>query len=103
MIFSIDPIGKDETKLFKFSSVELQPGITILVGCNGSGKTTLLDRLNYQINHTDADDISSRYFLCCDTHREIDKLLFQMFNDEFFPSPFFLTGVNHKQNHIHLV
>lgn len=35
-----DPYG--EGKIFKKKSVELEPGITVLVGCNGSGKTTFL-------------------------------------------------------------
>lgn len=35
-----DPYG--EGKIFKKKSVNLEPGITILVGCNGCGKTTFL-------------------------------------------------------------
>lgn len=29
-------------KIFKKSSITIQPGVTVLVGCNGAGKTTLL-------------------------------------------------------------
>jgi len=75
MIFSIDPIGKDGTKLFKNSSIDLQPGITILVGCNGSGKTTAMEQIDSYINRLETNDISSHYFLCCATGREIDRLI----------------------------
>lgn len=32
-------------KLFPYKTLNLEPGITILVGCNGSGKTTLLKQI----------------------------------------------------------
>lgn len=43
MIFTFphDPNGTNEM-LFKKTTLELSPGITVIVGCNGSGKSTLL-------------------------------------------------------------
>lgn len=35
----------DNIKLYKKRFVELQPGLTVLVGCNGIGKTTLLKQI----------------------------------------------------------
>ena len=32
-------------KLFPYRTLNLEPGITVLVGCNGSGKTTLLKQI----------------------------------------------------------
>lgn len=34
-------------KLFPYRTLNLEPGITVLVGCNGSGKTTLLKQIEY--------------------------------------------------------
>lgn len=33
-------------KIFPYRTIELNPGITVLVGCNGSGKTTLLQQID---------------------------------------------------------
>lgn len=33
----------DNRKLYRRKSIELNPGVTVLVGCNGSGKTTILN------------------------------------------------------------
>lgn len=38
---------EEEQNIYDKSSVDLKPGLTVLVGCNGSGKTTLL----HQIKH----------------------------------------------------
>ena len=35
-------------KIFPKSTIQLEPGLTILIGCNGSGKTTLLRQLKGQ-------------------------------------------------------
>ena len=45
-----DPIdaGRD---LYLKTSVEFQPGVTILVGCNGAGKTTLLNVIKHQFEN----------------------------------------------------
>lgn len=37
-------------KIFKKSSITIQPGITVLVGCNGAGKTTLLKQIEHDLN-----------------------------------------------------
>ena len=45
-----DPVdcGRD---LYLKTSVEIQPGVTILVGCNGAGKTTLLNLIKHQFEN----------------------------------------------------
>lgn len=43
----------DKRKLYKHSTVEFNPGITVLVGCNGSGKTTLLRQIERQLDDKD--------------------------------------------------
>lgn len=43
----------DDRKLYKHSTIEFNPGITILVGCNGSGKTTLLHQIKTQLDKLD--------------------------------------------------
>lgn len=43
----------DERKLYKHSTIEFNPGITVLVGCNGSGKTTLLRQIERQLDDKD--------------------------------------------------
>ena len=35
-------------KIFRKGTIELQPGVTVLVGCNGIGKSTLIKQLEYQ-------------------------------------------------------
>jgi len=39
--------------LFKKSTILIQPGVTVLVGCNGIGKTTLLHQLRDKFNQDD--------------------------------------------------
>jgi len=41
----------DEIKLFMYDKLELQPGITSLVGCNGAGKSTLLHQIKEYAVH----------------------------------------------------
>ena len=36
--------------LFKKSTITIQPGLTVLVGCNGTGKTTLLNHIKDKLN-----------------------------------------------------
>lgn len=41
--FKIDKCPHDDdTKLYEKTTFEINPGLTVLVGCNGAGKTTLL-------------------------------------------------------------
>lgn len=42
MIFEIETKPYETEKVYKRRSFELNPGITILVGCNGAGKSTML-------------------------------------------------------------
>lgn len=39
----------DDAKLFARSAVEINSGLTVLVGCNGSGKSTLLGLIRSQV------------------------------------------------------
>lgn len=44
--FKIDrDIYGEGIKMYKKATIEINPGITVLVGCNGAGKTTLLKQL----------------------------------------------------------
>ncbi len=47
----------DKRKLYKYPTIEFNPGITILIGCNGSGKTTLLHQIKTQLDKTDTPNI----------------------------------------------
>lgn len=38
-------------KLFPYRTLNLEPGITVLVGCNGSGKTTLLEQIKHHCSN----------------------------------------------------
>lgn len=51
-------------KLFPYRTLNLEPGITVLVGCNGSGKTTLLKQL---ARHCSDSNIK---YLCYDNYKE---------------------------------
>lgn len=39
----------DDYKLYNKTTITLNPGVTVLVGCNGSGKTTLLHQLKHRL------------------------------------------------------
>lgn len=39
----------DRLQVYKKSTVEIKPGVTILVGCNGSGKSTMLAEIKGQL------------------------------------------------------
>ena len=43
--FKISTKYYGDRKIYKKATVEINPGITVLVGCNGSGKTTFLHQL----------------------------------------------------------
>lgn len=47
MKFEIEtnPYG-NKKPIFRKKNIEINPGLTVLVGCNGSGKTTLLQQIN---------------------------------------------------------
>jgi hypothetical protein len=45
-------------KMYEKSSVEIKPGLTILVGCNGAGKTTLIQQLKEKCEEFDIPNLS---------------------------------------------
>lgn len=47
-----DYYGEDVV-LYRRKNIEIQPGLTVLVGCNGSGKSTLLHQLKYELRNND--------------------------------------------------
>lgn len=51
--FSCDPVGMGK-KLYLRKSVDIQPGITCLVGVNGAGKTTFLRIIKERAKHDDS-------------------------------------------------
>ena len=40
-------------RVYRKANIELQPGVTVLVGCNGSGKSTLIQLMTEQLNKED--------------------------------------------------
>ena len=51
MIFKIPRKGYTETRqIYKKGTIDIQPGITVLIGCNGSGKTTILNEIKESAN-----------------------------------------------------
>ena len=52
-VFKIDRDPNDiGCKIFGKSVVELNPGLTVLVGCNGAGKTTMMNMLKYYLDES---------------------------------------------------
>ena len=75
MKIKINPIGKDGTRLFENDIFDFDQGITVLVGCTGSGKTTMMQQIERQIK-SNKNGVAAKYFLCNDTGKEIDRLLY---------------------------
>lgn len=48
---SKDPYG--EEKIYKKTSVTIETGVTVLVGCNGAGKTTMLKMIEDQLKESE--------------------------------------------------
>lgn len=48
--FKIPKSPWDDYNIYKKSNIEIQPGVTVLVGCNGFGKTTLLRCMKENLN-----------------------------------------------------
>lgn len=44
---------EEDVVLYRRKNIEIQPGLTVLVGCNGSGKTTLLHQLRHELKNND--------------------------------------------------
>lgn len=49
----------ENINLYKKGTVEIEPGLTVLVGCNGAGKTTLLKQIEKRLKK---DEIPCIYF-----------------------------------------
>lgn len=70
-----DQYDGDGILLFESDKITFNPGITILVGCNGSGKTTLMNQIRNKYEYIESR-IVANLFTCCDTSREMDRLMF---------------------------
>ena len=46
--------------LYRKANIEINPGVTVLVGCNGSGKSTLITQLKSLLEHC-----NEHWQLCC--------------------------------------
>lgn len=49
---------RDDINMYDKSSVNIKPGLTILVGCNGAGKTTLIRQLKEKCERYDIPNLS---------------------------------------------
>lgn len=47
--FIIETKPYDDVRIFNRKNIEIQPGITVLVGCNGAGKSTLINAIQEQL------------------------------------------------------
>ena len=47
--FTVETKPYDDVRIFNRKNIEIQPGITILVGCNGAGKTTLIHAMQHEL------------------------------------------------------
>ena len=45
--------GNNEYKIFNKVQVQVNPGLTVIVGCNGAGKTTFLRQINESLKNID--------------------------------------------------
>ena len=50
---SNDWYGDEDYKIFNKVQIQLNPGLTVLVGCNGAGKTTFLKQINQSLKNKD--------------------------------------------------
>lgn len=72
-------ISKDyycsNVKMYEKSSVEIKPGLTILVGCNGAGKTTLIQQLKEKCKEFDIPNLSYDQCGLQSSNMLMDKML----------------------------
>lgn len=47
--FTIETKPYDDVRIFNRKNIEIQPGITVLVGCNGAGKSTLIHAMQDEL------------------------------------------------------
>lgn len=47
--FTIETKPYNEVRIFNRKNIEIQPGITVLVGCNGAGKSTLIHAMQDEL------------------------------------------------------
>lgn len=53
--FTIETKPYNEVRVFNRKNIEIQPGITVLVGCNGAGKSTLIHAMQKQLKENDIE------------------------------------------------
>lgn len=56
--FIIETKPYDDVRIFNSKNIEIQPGITVLVGCNGAGKSTLIHAIQEQLKKNDIEYLS---------------------------------------------
>lgn len=53
--FTIETKPYDDVRIFNRKNIEIQSGITVLVGCNGAGKTTLIHFMQKQLKNNNIE------------------------------------------------
>lgn len=56
--FTIETKPYDDVRIFYRKNIEIQPGITVLVGCNGAGKSTLIHAMQEQLKKNGVEYLS---------------------------------------------
>lgn len=56
--FTIETKPYDDVRIFNRKNIEIQPGITVLVGCNGAGKSTLIHATQEQLRKNNIEYLS---------------------------------------------
>ena len=95
--FSINTKYYETRKLYKNSSIEINPGITVLIGCNGAGKSTLQ---HIMMNNLKEEHIDFLYFdnMLHGGRNMMDKLDFEGKIDEILNRAFASEGENIRMN-----
>ena len=57
-IFTLETRPYDDRKLFNRKKIEINEGVTVLVGCNGAGKSTVLQYIREQLESRKKKDAS---------------------------------------------
>jgi Fe-S cluster assembly ATPase SufC len=83
--------------IYKKNSIEIESGITVLIGCNGAGKSTLQ---HIMMNSLKEEHIDFLYFdnMLHGGHNMMDKLNFEGKTDEILYRAFASEGENIRMN-----